>query len=55
MYLSSGVPLSWSFATVSKLFCCEFFEIFVILLAILLQVKLPDTFAVGSASADYLV
>ena len=39
IYLSLGISLSFSFVTVSELFCCEFFETFVILLAILLPIK----------------
>ena len=31
IYLSLGISLSYSFLTVSDLFCCEFFETFVIL------------------------
>ena len=34
VYFSLGISLSCSFATVSELFCCEFCEIFVILLSI---------------------
>ena len=43
--ISLGISLSLSFVTVSKLFCCEFLEAFVILLAILLPIKS----SVGSA------
>ena len=48
--LSSGdisLSLSFSFIIVSELFCCESFEINVILLAILLPIKSPV------ASADF--
>ena len=38
-YLSLCIYLSCSFVTVSKLFHCEVFEAFVILLAILLPIK----------------
>ena len=39
--LSLGISLPCSFVTVSKLFCCEVFETFVILLSILLPMKSP--------------
>ena len=39
IYLSLGISLSCSYVTVSELFCCEFFETFVILLAVLLPIK----------------
>ena len=39
IYLSLGIPLSFLFVTVSELFCCEYFETFNILLAILLPIK----------------
>ena len=38
-YLSLGISFSSSLLTVSDLFCCKFFETFVILLAILLTIK----------------
>ena len=41
IYISLGIYLSCSFVTVSKLFFCKFFEIFVILLATLLPIKSP--------------
>ena len=41
MHLVLGISLSCSFVTVSELFCCEFFETSVILLAIVLPVKSP--------------
>ena len=44
--LSLGISLSCSFVTVSELFCCEFFETFVILSAILLPIKSPVASAV---------
>ena len=37
--ISLGISLSFSFVTVSELFCCEFFEISVNLLAILFPIK----------------
>ena len=46
IYLSSGISLSFLFVIVSKLFCCEFFEISVILSAILLPTKSPVASAV---------
>ena len=39
--ISSGIFLSCSFVTFSKLFCCEFSEISLILLAILLLINSP--------------
>ena len=39
--ISFGISLSFSFVTVSEFFRCEFFETFVILLAILLPIKSP--------------
>ena len=39
--LSSGIFLPCSFVTVSKLFCCGFFQTFVILAVILLPIKSP--------------
>ena len=39
VYIALGISLSSSFVTVSKLFCCETFEIPVILLANLLPIK----------------
>ena len=39
IYLSLGISLASSFVNVSKLFCCEVFETFVIPLAILLPIK----------------
>ena len=44
--LSVDISLLCSFVIVSELFCCEFFEIFVFLLAILLTVKSPVASAV---------
>ena len=41
IYLSLGISLSCSFVTVSELFCCKVFEIFVIRSGILLPIKLP--------------
>ena len=41
MYLSLGISLSCLFVTVSELFCCEFFDTLVILLAVLLPIKSP--------------
>ena len=41
IYLSLGISLSWSFVTVSELFCYNFFEDSVILLKILLPAKSP--------------
>ena len=41
IYLSLGISLSFSFVTVSELCCCDVFETFVILLAILLLIKSP--------------
>ena len=38
-YLSLGISLSCSFVTVSELFCCEFSENLLILLAVLLPIK----------------
>ena len=46
--LSLGVFLPCSFVTVSELLCCEFFEAFVILTAILLPIKSPVASAVFS-------
>ena len=46
IYLSLGISLSFSFLIVSKLFCCESFETFVILLSILLLIKSPIASAV---------
>ena len=37
-YLSSGISLSCTFVTDSELFCCEFLESIVILIAILLPI-----------------
>ena len=58
-YLSLNASLSCSFSTISKLFCCKMFEIFIILSASLLA---PAIFSIAffemvlSASvADYLV
>ena len=48
IYLSLGIFLSCSFATLSELLCCEFFETFVILLTILLPIKSPIASAVFS-------
>ena len=41
IYLSLGFSLSCSFVTSSELFCGKVFETFVILSAILLQIKSP--------------
>ena len=41
IYLSLGISLSCSFLIVSELFCCDFFESFVILSEILLQLESP--------------
>ena len=41
LYLPLGISLSFSFVIVSELFCCKFFETFVILLVILLQIRSP--------------
>ena len=49
VYLSLGISLSHSFVNVSKLFCCEFNEIFLILITILLPIKSPV------ASTDFWV
>ena len=38
---SLSIYLSSSFVTVSQLFCCDFFESFVILLVFLLPIKSP--------------
>ena len=46
IYLSLGISLSFSFVTVSELFCCQFFETFVTLLAILLPFRSPVASAV---------
>ena len=46
MYLSLGISLSCSFVIVSELFCCEFYEIPLNLLAILLLMKSPVASAV---------
>ena len=46
MYLPLGISLSCLFVTVSGLFCFDFFENFVILLAILVPVKAAVDFAV---------
>ena len=46
MYLSLEISLSCSFVTVSELFCSKIFETFVILSAILLQIKSPVASAV---------
>ena len=45
-YLSLSISLSYSFVTVSELFCCNTFEIFVILSAILLPIKSPIASAI---------
>ena len=45
-HLSLGISLSCSFVTVSTIFCCEVFETFVILLAILSPIKSPVVSAV---------
>ena len=47
IYLSLGISLSCSFATVSELFCSKFFETFVILSRTLLPIRPPV------ASADF--
>ena len=64
MYLSLGISLSCSFVIVSELFCCEFYEIPLNLLAILLLMKSPVASAVfwiilfevvlSASIADYL-
>ena len=64
MYLSLGISLSCSFVIVSELFCCEFYEISLNLLAILLLMKSPVASAVfwiilfevvlSASIADYL-
>ena len=46
IYLSLDISLSCLFVIVSKLFCSEFLERFVILLAILLPIKAPVASAV---------
>ena len=46
IYLSLDISLSYLFVIVSKLFCSEFLERFVILLAILLPIKAPVASAV---------
>ena len=46
MFLSLGISLSCSFVIVSELFCCEFYEIPVNLLAILFLMKSPVASAV---------
>ena len=46
MYFSLGISLSCSFVIVSELFCCEFYEIPVNLLAILFPMKSPVASAV---------
>ena len=46
IYLSLGIYLSCLLVAVSELFCCQFFETFVILLAILFPVKSPVASAV---------
>ena len=54
MYLSLGISLAFSFVTVSELFCCEFFENFVILplydLATASAILLPIESPVASAA-----
>ena len=45
-YGDIGICLSCSFVTISAFFCCEFFETFVILSAILLPIKSPVASAV---------
>ena len=45
IYLSLSISLSCSSITVSELFCCEVFEIYVILSATLLTVQSPVAFA----------
>ena len=45
IYLSLDISLLFLFVTVSELFCCEFFDSFVILLANLLSIKSPVAFA----------
>ena len=53
IYPSSGISLSCSFVTVSELFCCEFFETFVILpsydLATASAILLPIRSSVASS------
>ena len=46
IYLSLDISLSFSFAVVSELFCCKVFEVFVVLLAILLPTKSSVALAV---------
>ena len=46
IYFSLGISLSFSFLSVSEVFCHKFFETFVILLAILLPIKSPVAYAV---------
>ena len=46
IYLSLGIYLLYSFATVSELFCCKVFETFEILSTILLQIKSPVASAI---------
>ena len=41
IYFCLFIYLSCSFVTVSELFCCEFFETFVIVLEVLLPIKPP--------------
>ena len=41
IYLYLGFSLLSSFGNISKLFCCEVFEIFVILSAMVLRIKSP--------------
>ena len=49
-YLSLDNYLSHSFVIVSELFCCDVFDIFVILLAILLLIKSPVATAIFSVA-----
>ena len=46
IYFSLDIYLSWSSVTVSELFCDKYFETFLILLAISLQIKSPVAFVV---------
>ena len=41
IYLFLGISLSFSFVIASELFCCEFCENFIVLLATLLLIKSP--------------
>ena len=43
IYLFLGISLSFSVVIVSELFCCKFYENFIVLLATLLLIKSPVT------------